>query len=140
MLLDIKRYYVWENSQQTVICVWKIYNHFFTFCDNHLVFLHRFTILLCIPKYMSQIGLFTDSKWLAWAFSQHGNGIQTVAFQKGKIPVCERLSSFACVTLANVCWPILESVGKVLYKGMNSQRCNWFVGNQQGYNLSTTRF
>lgn len=52
---------------------------------------------------MSQIGLFRVQrlfKWLAWAFSQHGNEIQKRNIPKEKIPVCMCLSSLVCLMLA----------------------------------------
>lgn len=54
---------------------------------------------------MFSVSLFTefrDSKWLAWAFSQHGSWISERNTLKEKSLMCKHLSSFVCIMLANV--------------------------------------
>lgn len=54
---------------------------------------------------MFQVGLFTEfgeSKWLAWASSQHCCGASERNIPKEKSLICKHLSSFVCIMAANV--------------------------------------
>lgn len=104
-------------------------NHFSTFFDNHhLVCLYRFTMLICTLKYMSQIGLFRVQrlfKWLAWAFSQHGNEIQKRNIPKEKNP---SVYVFIKPCMPHACRCLIgqsqSQWDTLLHKHMDSRKCD----------------